>query len=121
MRIKNFFRFIKENLDPEPVQDKTIKGDVRHGDVEPDYDDSEFDDWQPTGDKPRKQKPDINSESGEEDFDYKDYYPDEDDEEDDDFDFEDDLYPMSPDEEPFISDTDVEPDGSDRDDPDYLY
>ena len=116
MRIKNFVRFINENLEPEPVEDKTIIGDVRKGEPEdePDYDHFDYEDWQPTGDKPRKQNSDIsldfhpnNYASGEE-FDYDDYYPDEED--------EDHLGPMYPDEEQFISDTDVESDTSERDD-----
>ena len=61
MRIKNFVRFINENLEPEPVEDKTIIGDVRKGEPEdePDYDHFDYEDWQPTGDKPRKQNSDI--------------------------------------------------------------
>lgn len=125
MRIKNFSRFVNENLNPHSISDDMI--DVKSRQGEPiffDKDEFEDEEWQPTGDKPRKQKPDINSESDEEDFDYEDYYPDEekeeteDEDEDDDSDFEDDLNPKGPDNEPFISDTDDDTEESDRD---YIY
>lgn len=124
MRIKNFIRFINENLEPEPVEDKTIIGDVRKGEPEdePDYGDFDYEDWQPTGYKPRKQKPDTELNPDEE-FDYDDYYPYEEDEEEideDDFDFEEDLDDVKgTDQEPFISDVDVDTDTSEIDD--YFY
>lgn len=116
MRIKNFIRFINEDLEPSSIEDKSIKGDVRFGqpEEEPDYGDFDYEDWQPTGDKPRKQNPDIDIAAGEE-FDYDDYYP----EEDDDDESDDDLDKKGPDKQPFISDTDDEPESSDRDD--YFY
>lgn len=119
MRIKNFSRFVNENLNPHSISDYMI--DVKSRQGEPiffDKDEFEDEEWQPTGEKPRKQKPDINSESGEEDFDYEDYYPVEDSEEDDDSDFEDDFNLKKPDNEPFISDTD---DDTEESDIDYIY
>ena len=112
MRIKNFIRFVNENINPEWKEDTTETGDSRYGqpEVEPDYGD--FEDWQPTGDKAIKQKSDINNETGE-DFDYEDYYPQEEE--------GDSVQPEDPDYEPFISDTDVESDESEIDDPDYFY
>ena len=124
MKIKNFKRFVNENLEsPHSPISSTITPEARYG--EPTFfDKDEFseEEWKPTGDKPRKQKPDTsldfhpgNYASGEE-FEYDDYYPEEE-EEDEDFE-EDELDPRGPDEEPFISDTDDDTENSDSD---YIY
>ena len=101
MRIKNFYNFVKENLNPESKEDTQTGGDSRFGQPE-----VEFDDWYKTGDEPRKQTPDIDDES-DDDFDYDDYYPQEEEED-----------TKGADVEPFISDTDDEPEESDKD---YIY
>jgi len=107
MRIKNFLKFVNENLEPHSAGDKSIQVDVRQG--EPIlYDGDEFseEEWNLTGDLPRKQKPDT------------DYTNQEEGEEEDLYDDEDDIDLKGYDNEPFISDTDDDTEESDQD---YIY
>lgn len=127
MRIKNFKRFVNENLDPHSHDVTQVTPEARYG--EPIFfDDDELKelDWQPTGDpgteipvNPKTDDPNYPAKpDSDDDFEYDDYYPEEE-EIDDDFDFEEDFDTKGTDREPFISDVDVESDTSERDD--YFY
>ena len=105
MRIKNFRRFVNENLNPHSAEDETIYVKSRQG--EPTFfDKDEFSDeeWAPTGDKPRKLEPEDE--------------PNKIDKVDDSDKDDDKKKPYDKDDEPFISDTDDETEESDKD---YLY
>lgn len=121
MRIKNFKRFVNENLDPHSPDVPEVTPEARYG--EPIFfDDDELRklDWQPTGDPgaeiPVNPKPDDPNypakPDSDDDFEYDDYYPEEEEED------EEIRDPKGPDKQPFISDTDDAPDESD---PDFIY
>ena len=104
MRIKNFRKFVNENLKPHSVGDKHEKPQTRFGEpVFFDKDEFEDEEWTPTGDKPRKLDPEdepsyINKDNSDKDGDKK--------------------KPSDKDDEPFISDTD---DYTEESDQDYIY